>query len=180
MPQAAQDVYPDAVMRDMLASIRVRARLSADELLALLPFRMADLAGFRLLHADPHGAATFTDGPVDTAQPAIQPFFSVTRRSAPPPDPSQYDAFAKRLLAPFANAVSFRVLRSETVRIGGQQGHELIGTMRDRESGAELTLVQWLRFGPGGHVQMLGAARTDAWPDIFPRLRTLRDGVETR
>jgi hypothetical protein len=40
--------------------------------------------------------------------------------------------------------------------------------------------VQWLRFGGGGYLQMVGIARADAWPRTLARLRTVRDSVELR
>ena len=41
-------------------------------------------------------------------------------------------------------------------------------------------MVQWLRFGAGGTLQMLGIARKDQWADVLPRMRALRDGFDRR
>jgi len=40
-------------------------------------------------------------------------------------------------------------------------------------------VVQWLRFGSGGFLRMIGIARADGWVDTLTRLRTVRDSVET-
>jgi hypothetical protein len=40
--------------------------------------------------------------------------------------------------------------------------------------------VQWLRFGTGGFIQMIGIARAETWPSVFMRLRTVRDSVDPR
>ena len=45
---------------------------------------------------------------------------------------------------------------------------------------APLMMVQWLRFGSGGLVQMFGIARKDQWADVLPRMRALRDGFEPK
>ena len=51
------------------------------------------------------------------------------------------------------------------------------GTRRRRNA---LTVVQWLRFGGGAYLQMIGIARADAWKDAYPRFRSVRDGIEAR
>ena len=43
-----------------------------------------------------------------------------------------------------------------------------------------LTVVQWLRFGGGAYLQMVGIARAEAWKDAYPRFRSVRDGIDTR
>ena len=51
---------------------------------------------------------------------------------------------------------------------------------KDASGTAPLTVVQWLRFGGGAYMQMIGIARTDAWKDAYPRFRTVRDGIEPK
>ncbi len=41
-------------------------------------------------------------------------------------------------------------------------------------------MVQWLRFGGGGFIRMLGSAPKDEWEKAFPRLRAVRDGIEPK
>jgi hypothetical protein len=38
-------------------------------------------------------------------------------------------------------------------------------------------VVQWLRFGSGGFLRMIGVARADTWTEMFGRLRSVRDSV---
>ena len=40
--------------------------------------------------------------------------------------------------------------------------------------------MQWLRFGQNGYLQIFAIARREAWNDLFPRLRALRDSIELR
>ena len=63
LPETAKDAYPDAVLRTALASTTIRAKLAPDDMLALLPYRLGDLGGFRLLRATPDGTSVFTFGP---------------------------------------------------------------------------------------------------------------------
>jgi hypothetical protein len=41
-------------------------------------------------------------------------------------------------------------------------------------------VVQGLRFGSGGYMQMIGVAHAALWPDLFTRMRTVRDSVEPK
>lgn len=179
VPEAARAAYPDAVLRAALASVIVRDKLPPDEMLAVLPYRLADLGGFRLLRVTPDGTAVLTFGPSDTTLPAEQPYFMVAPRAAEPPQPSERDRFAQRALMAFVNRPDLRIVTSEQIRFGGMQGHEIIAESQDPKTGDELVTVQWLRFG-GGVVQMFGIARRDQWTAVLPRMRALRDGFQAR
>ena len=180
LPEAAKDAYPDAVLRAALASTFIRTRLSPDDMLAVLPYRLGELGGFRLMRATPDGMAIFTFGPTDTTLPVEQPYFLIAQRTVEPPQPTERDNFARRALATFVNRPDLRVIASEQIRIGGQQGHELVAESEDDRTKAPLMTVQWLRFGVGGVTQMLGIARKDQWADVLPRMRALRDGFEPK
>jgi hypothetical protein len=175
MPEAARATYTDAVMHDVFASLVIRAKLTPDEMLAVLPYRLNDLSGFRLLRAGPDGTAVMTLGPMDTSLPALQPYFMITPRSAEAPEPAERERFAQRLLASFLSRPTARIINSESLRIGGAAGHQIVALTTDEKTGDELAMVQWLRFGPGV-VQMFGVARRDQWEDAFSRMRAVRDG----
>lgn len=177
VPEAALDAYPDPTMRAALASVAIRAKLPVSELLAVLPYAIGDLAGFRLLQANPDGLAMMTDGPDDTTRPAEQPNVIMRMRMSDPPSPANQEALARRALADFADVNRFRTIRSEPIKIGGRPGHEILGETRDGSNGIDLTIVQWLSFGTTGYLQILGAARKDQWATIFPRLRAIRDSI---
>jgi len=177
LPEAARDAYPDAALRAALASVVVRDKLSLDEMLAVLPYRLADLGGFRLLRATPDGTAVFTLGPNDTTLPAEQPYFMVAPRAAEPPQPAERDRFAQRALMAFVNRPNLRVVTTEQIRIGGVPGHQIVAASKDDRTGDDLVLVQWLRFS-SGVVQMFGIARRDQWDAVLPRMRALRDGFQ--
>ena len=87
---------------------------------------------------------------------------------------------ARRLLAVTVGFDQFRVVQSAPMNFGPQPGHELIAEGKDPKNGAELSFVQWLRFGSAGYLRMLGIARRDAWDEAFPRMRALRDGIEPK
>jgi hypothetical protein len=178
-PEAAQDAYPDAALRAALASVVVRAKLSSDDMLAALPYRLAERGGFRLLRTSPDGTAVLTLGPKDTTLPAEQPYFMMTPRAVEPPQAPERDRFAQRMLSAFLSNPDLRIVTSEQVRIAGSQGHEIIAETKDKVTGDDLVMVQWLRFG-ASVMQMFGIARKDQWADVLPRMRTLRNGFERK
>jgi hypothetical protein len=63
------------------------------------------------------------------------------------------------------------------LRIASQPGYQTLAKAKDAGTGADVMVVQWLRFGSGGFLRMIGIARADAWPEMFGRLRTVRDSV---
>jgi hypothetical protein len=179
LPDAAKDAYPDAALRAALASVVVRAKLSPDDMLAVLPYRLGEFGGFRLLRTSPDGTAVLTLGPQDTTLPVEQPYFMMTPRAVEPPQASERDRFAQRMLVAFVANPDVRIVSSEPVRIAGGQGHEIIAETKDKITGDDLVMVQWLRFG-GNVMQMFGIARKDQWADVLPRMRALRDGFERK
>ena len=175
MPEGAKEAYPDAALRDAFASVTIRAKLTTDEMLAVLPYRLDDLAGFRLLRTSPDGTAVMTLGPKDSSLPAEQPYFMITPRAVEPPPAAERERFAQRMLAGFLNRPNTRVVNSESLRIAGAPGHQIVALATDQQTGDELALVQWVRFGPGV-VQMFGMARRDQWETVLSRMRAVRDG----
>jgi hypothetical protein len=180
VPDAAASAYPDAACRASLASFVVRAKVPTDEQLALLPYELRDLAGFRIVRALGDGSALLTDGPNDLIKAADQPFVLIAIPPVAVPQPDEREGFARRLLAATPGVKDIRILRSEPLRIGGQSGHEVIAEAKDDPSGTSVTMVQWMRFGPGRFLHIFGLARTDAWSSVFTRMRALRDGIEPK
>ena len=154
IPDAAQDAYPDVALRASLATFTTRAAAS--------------------------GAALLTDGPKDAIELTEQALLLITLAPGAPEQPADRESLARRAMSATPGVKDMRVIRSEAMRIGGQQGHEMLVGAKDTKTEADLTLVQWLRFGSGGTLRLLGAARKDQWDSIFPRLRAVRDGIEPK
>jgi hypothetical protein len=178
VPETAQAAYPDAVLRAALMTLVVRAKLSPDELIAVLPYRLTELSGFRLMRATGDGAAAMTLGPADTSLPVEQPYFIVALSRGDPPA-AEHGRIAQRWLLTFSGRPDLRIVSSEPVRIGGEPGHQIIAESKDDRTGDPLTMVQWLRFG-STIVHMFGIAKTSDWADAFPRMRAVRDGFERK
>lgn len=180
MPDAAAATYPDEVLKAALTSLVMRTRVPDEEQLGLLPYKVTSLAGFRIVRTAPTGAALFTDGPDDAVELARQPLFLIAPGPGAPEQPHERDTLARQLIGATPGIKDMKVTRSEPLRIGRQQGHEIMVEAKDGKTDTDLVVVQWLRFGQAGHVRLVGIARKDAWPKLFPRFRELRDALELR
>ncbi len=183
VPEAANALYPDAAIRAALATLVVRAAVPAEEQLGLLPFKVAEFSGFRIAGVIPGRAVMLSDAAAGTAgalEAAVEPHIFVAVAPGAPAQSAERDTFARDVFATIPNLKDVRFNTSEPLRIGGQQGHQIIANARDAAGVSALTVVQWLRFGGGAYMQMVGIARDEAWKDAYPRFRAVRDGIEPK
>ena len=178
VPEAAQDAYPEATIRNAFASLRVRAQVPVEEQLGLLPFKLSELAGFKIGGILLGRAITLTD--VAGADNAIAPRLTVTLLQGVSVDTTDRDEVARTILGNITGLKEVHITESQMLRLGGQQTQEMMATAKEAESGADLSLVQWLRFGTGASLHLFGMAPTAAWPRSYPRFRSVRDGIEPR
>jgi hypothetical protein len=180
--------YPDRVVRAALATLAVRAKVPEAEELNLLPFAVGDLAGFHvdgilrgraLMLSDPHSQnledsskGAFEDGPPARLLIAAVP--------GGPTEAADHENFARLSFNDIGGIRNVRVTMSEPLRIGGQSGYQTMAEAKDARTGTDVMVVQWLRFGGGGFLQMIGVARAESWTSVLARLRTVRDSVELK
>jgi hypothetical protein len=182
IPEAAKALYPDTAIRAALATLAIRNTVPVEEQLSLLPFKVSDLAGFRVGGIVPGRALMLGDAAADAPGTGAitEPHLFVAISPGGPVQTGDRDAFARDVFATVPNLRDIRITTSEPLRIGGQQGHQILADAKDPTGAAGLTVVQWLRFGGGAYLQMVGIARTEAWKDAYPRFRSVRDGIDTR
>jgi hypothetical protein len=176
--------YPDRAVRAALATLSLRAQVPQAEELSLLPFAIGDLAGFHiegvlrgraLMLIDPSNEAAATD-----PAPGIDPHLLIAAVPGGPKEPEDRANFARLSFNEIGGIRDVQITMAEPLRIGGQSGFQTMAEAKDARSGANVKVVQWLRFGAGGYLQMVGIARSDNWPSVLARLRTVRDSVETK
>lgn len=175
VPEAARAIYTDATIRKALASVTFRPA-PIQERLSLLPFKLGDLAGFRVVQVLQAGSVILTDGP--TGDLNKQPYVIVSVDRGGPNEPGDRGRFARDLLTT-APLRDLTVQSAESMRIGGFAGYEVRATATGL-NGDAISLVQWLRFGTGGFLRVIAVSRTDAWNTFFPRFRAVRDGIESK
>jgi len=192
------NAYSDMAVRDALTTLAVRTVPDAERL-SLLPFTVGDLAGFRIDDVLPGRAVMLVEGPPALEQsnqgsagtgPAdansdmsgrpINARFLIAARSGGPSELKDAGEFARTTFAQIGGIKTVRIQDAEPLRIGGQPGYETLADAKDPQSDGELRVVQWLRFGAGGYLQMIGIARAEFWLDEFPRMRKMRDSIDLK
>lgn len=174
VPEAARDVYTDEVVRKALTSVTFR-NVPSEELLSLLPFKIENLSGFRVLEAMP-GSVILTDGPGNDI--STQPYMIISAQGGQPPDARDRERFARDLLrtSPLRD---LDIRSSENLRINNGPAHEIRANAVGL-TGNPVTFVQWVRYGTSGFLRVLGASRPEQWDDVFPRFRAVRDGISPK
>ncbi|HTT46985.1 MAG TPA: hypothetical protein VMG39_03175 [Pseudolabrys sp.] len=175
VPEAALKVYSDAAVRKALASVTFRAA-PIQEQLGLLPFKLGELAGFRVLKVIPAGGVLLTEGTGDDL--SKQPYVIVSIGRGSPEAADDRPRFARDLLstAPLSN---IRLQSADSMRIGGSPGYEIRAEAQG-PNGEPVMVAQWLRFSGDGYVRVVGVGRKEDWDAVFTRFRAVRDGIEIR
>jgi hypothetical protein len=180
VPENATRIYSDDAVRQMFASAVIRKEVPVDEQLALMPFKVGNLGDFKHVRAlGATGALLLADGEEETGFEAA-PFMVIGLMAATPAQPDDRARFADQAARAIPGMHTGRITMSEPVRIDGMAGYE---TRIDATSGrgdTPVTLVQWLRFGGGGSMRIIGSAPRDQWEKAFPRFRAVRDAIEPR
>ena len=176
VPDEARSVYSDAVVQKMLASADFRP-IPTQELLGMLPFKLGNLAGFQVAHVLP-GGAILTDGPADPAGKIGPPYVIVAVGRGVPSDPALQGKFARDMLrnGPLSNV---QITSADKIRLNRAPTLELRADAQD-PSGKAVSVVQWLRFGTGGFMRIVGVSPKNDWDKLFTRFRAVRDGIKPR
>jgi hypothetical protein len=182
--------YSDRALRAALATLAVRAKVPEEEELSLLPFSVGDLAGFHVDDVLRGRAVMLRDAPAaadagkETGKETNPRGFDARMLiAAVPGGPSEADQradFARLMFNEIGGIRQVRITMSEPLRIGGQAGFQTMAEAQDVRSGADVRVIQWLRFGGGGYLQMVGVGGADSWTTVLARLRTVRDSVELK
>lgn len=180
IPADAKPAPSDASIRTALTTLAIRPTVPIEELLVRLPFRLDELAGLRPVRVVGTTGAFLTDGPNNAIDAAEQPVLIVAVGAGGPEQASARDIFARNLFTGLADFTNVQIVGVDLIRFGGTQTHQILADAKDAKTGAPMKLVQWIRFGNGGFLRIVGIARAEAWGDAFPRFRAVRDGVQAR
>jgi hypothetical protein len=180
VPENATKIYSDDAVRQMFASATVRKDVPLEEQLAMMPFNISELSSFKNVHALAGGAAiVLADGDEATGLESA-PFMVIGLMGSAPTRPDDRGRFAQQAATTIPGIRDGRITMSEPVRIDGMAGFE---TRIDATSGKDntaVTVVQWLRFGGGNSLRIIGSTPRDQWPSAFTRFRAVRDGIQPR
>jgi len=198
------NAYPESAIRAALATLAVRASVPQEEQLGLLPFTIGNFAGFQVAAVMPGRAVVLGDLPPEQRKEAVrdaggaqakgaatepakeaagQPLTARMLIAAVPGGPSEFDDRANFARLNFNEIVGINSVHdttSEPMRITGQAGYQIMAQAKDERTGVDVKVVQWLRFGTNGFLQLTAIAPAQQWANAYPRLRAVRDSVEPR
>jgi len=180
VPESAAKIYTDDAVRQMFATAVIRDQVPVDEQLSLMPFKISELSDFKNVRMLAPGAALIiADGDEKTGFES-KPFMIIGLIGSTAASPDDRGRFAQQIATTIPGVRDGRITMSEPVRIDGQPGYE---TRIDAVSGKDstpVTIVQWLRFGGGSSLRIIGSSPRDEWPKAFTRFRAVRDGIQPR
>ena len=182
IPGNALKDYPDNVIKTSLLTMSARASVPIEEQISLVPFRLSEMSGLRPVRVLSGAGIFLTDGPKDAPEVADQPVFVVSIGQGGPEQAEERANFARNMFTGLAEFKDVRIVSGDMLRLGGgsMPTHELQAEAKDVKTDTPMKIVQWVRFGPGAFVRMIGIARADAWSKEYPRFRAVRDGVKPR
>jgi hypothetical protein len=176
------NAYSDRALRAALATLAVRAKVPEEEELSLLPFSVGFhvddvLRGRALMLRD---APSAPDAGKETPPRGFDARMLIAAVPGGPSEADQRADFARLMFNEIGGIRQVRITMSEPLRIGGQSGFQTMAEAQDVRSGTDVRVIQWLRFGGGGYLQMVGIGGADGWTNVLSRLRTVRDSVELK
>ncbi len=179
VPEKAAATYSEAAIRKMLATTTMRADVPVDELLAVLPFKVSNLADFKKVHIIPPGAAvTLSDSSGDALDLAGPPYIVISLAPITAATNEDRDRIARDLVNTLPGLKNVRITNAEPMRISGSPGFEIRLEATTAKDDKDVSLVQWLRFGGNASLRFIGGATRADWVAAFPRFRAVRDGVD--
>jgi hypothetical protein len=174
-------IYTDAVIRTALATLTLRDTVPDTEKLGLLPFTIGDLAGFHVQNVLAGRAVLLGDGPAGPeGSKDLKPHLFIGAFTGGPNEPDDRAEFARAAFSQIVGIENVHINFSEPLRINNQAGFQTVAQAKDVRSGSDVMVAQWLRFGGGSFLQMIGMATTTDWPDAQTRLRAVRDSIDVK
>jgi hypothetical protein len=179
VPEKAAATYSDDAIRKMLATTTMRADVPVQEQLAVLPFKVTNLADFKKVRIIPPGAAvTLSDADDNVLDLGGPPYIVVSLAPISAITDDDRARIARDLVNTLPGLKNVRITNAEPMRISGTPGFEIRLDATTAKDDKDISLVQWLRFGSNATLRMVGGATKTDWAAAFPRFRAVRDGID--
>jgi hypothetical protein len=178
--QALPDAETEETMRRMVTGVTMRPALSLSEQVDALPFRIADLAGFRPVRVLAGNSVLLTQGPKDQMQNLEQPILVLAQAVQQPPTAEQRDGFARAALASNQTLKDFVIERAQSYRSNGIDWHEIVARATDQPTNTPVVVSQTIRFNPDGYLRALGVVREDQRAGVLAKFREVVDSVQMK
>jgi hypothetical protein len=182
VPETSLATYSDDVIGASLLTLAGRASVPIEELLTLVPFRLDALAGLRPIRVLGSNGVLLTAGASDAPGPGEQPVFVVSIGTGGPEEADARANYARNLFTGLTDFKNVQVVSTDMLRLGGgsMPTHELQAQAMAGQNDKPVKLVQWVRFGAGLVIRMVGIAPAEQWTAALAQFRTVRDGIAIR
>lgn len=180
LPEAgtgAKSTTTDNMVLASLKTMAVRVSVPIQEQMALMPFKLNNFSGLHPVRVFGTTGVVLTYGSKPAAPPTDQPFFAVQIAPGGPEQPPDRGSFARNLFTNLGDMKEPRIVSGDMLKLGSGPTYELQADAKEAFTDTPMKLVQWVRFGNGSYIRMLGMARADQWATAFPHFRAVRDGV---
>jgi hypothetical protein len=181
VPAEASDVYTEEVIRKALATVAVRGEIPPQEILDQMPFRVTERANFegvRLLVPRQAVMLTERNGPGELRNTEAMLMISIG--TGAPTAANERASYAQNVLRNIQGFQNLKITSQDQIRVGGQPTDEIRLEGQSAADNADVVIVQWIRFGVGGFIRIVGVSPKAQWSDNFPRFRQVRDGINAR
>jgi hypothetical protein len=112
--------------------------------------------------------------------PSNEPVVMISAGTGAPSRPDERATFSQNVLRSIQGFNNLRLTSQEPMRIGGQPGYEIRLEGQAAGDNTDVVVVQWMRFGVGGFIRLIGISPKTSWLDNFTRFRQVRDGINAR
>lgn len=181
IPEDANGVYSEDVIRKTLATVALRAVIPPQEILDQLPFRLTERSDFEGVRSlVPGRAVMLTERSGARDIPNTEAVLMVSIGAGAPSQADERASFAQNVLRTIQGFNNLRVLSQEQIRIGSQPAYEIRLEGQSAADNSDVVIVQWMRFGVGGFIRLVGISPKASWPENFTRFRRVRDGINAR
>lgn len=177
----ADKSFSEDAIRKMLSTTVMRSEVPIEEQLALLSFKISDLANFKTVRTiAPRSAVLLTDGSAEDDLGSA-PYMMIGVLQGQTIEPGDRGRFAQQVATTIPGLREARITSSEPIRIDGTAAFETRLEATGGKNDTPITVIQWLRFGSGGAtLRIVGISPRDDWAKAFPRFRAVRDGIGPR
>ena len=178
--QALPDAETEASLRALITNVTIRPPLSLAQQVDALPFRIADLAGFRPVRVLAGNSVLMTEGPKDQTLSVEQPILVLAQAVQQPPAAEQRDGFARSALYANQTMKDFVIERAQSYRRNGVDWHEIVARAVDVPSNKPIVVAQTIRFAPDGYLRAVGIVRDDQRDGTLAKFRQIVDSVQIK
>lgn len=182
VPDGKAGSLTDAAVDSALKTVTLKAPPSLDEQAGLLPFRVGDRVGFRLVRVLGGSGLMFTDGPRDTIPDASQPVVvvasSITPVTATTKD--EREELAAKSFDSITGVSDSSIVSRKTEEKDGVTWSRIEGRGTYRDSLEAISVLQLMRFEKTGYVRVVAITRSLDRDRILPRVDALAASISPK